>query len=70
MRGKFNILLTGVLLGALLMILIYFAADVKRFVISWVNQDVVVLTMTVVNTCLIGYTLRLTKKDIDKNDRS
>ena len=52
------------------MLLIYFAADVKRFVISWVNEEFVVLTMTVVNTCLIGYILRLTKKDIDKNDRS
>lgn len=68
MRGKFNILLIGVFLGISLTLLVYFADDIKRFIIRRVNEEFVVLIMTVVNTCLIGYTLRLTKKDINKNE--
>lgn len=63
MRGKINRFLLGVLLGALLMTLIYFADDVKKFIgrgnwITWL-----LLVTTAINTGLIVYILRLTKHD-------
>lgn len=69
MRGKFNILFIGIILGVLLMTLIYhFADDILKFIgsgdhlIKWI-----LLATTAMNTCLIVYILRLTKND---NDRS
>jgi len=68
MRGKFNIFLLGVSLGVLLVALIYFADDIRKFIISrknWINH--LMLIMTFINTSLIIYILRLTKNN---NNRS
>ena len=68
MRGKFNVFLLGVLFGALLIILIYFADEIKQLIgkrdwVSWI-----LLITTGINTGLIVYILRLTKNNNDKGD--
>lgn len=70
MRGKFNSFLFGALLGALLIILILFADDIRKFIgrrdwIMWL-----LLIVTVINTSLIIYILRLTKNDTNKDDNN
>ena len=67
MRGKFNVFLLGVLFGAMLIILIYFADEIKQLIgkTNWVSW--ILLITTAINTGLIVYILRLTKND---NNRS
>ncbi len=67
MRGKFNVFLLGVLFGAMLIILIYFADEIKQLISKTNLINWILLITTGINTGLIVYILRLTKND---NNRS
>ena len=67
MRGKFNVFLLGVLFGAMLIILIYFADEIKQLISKTNLINWILLITTAINTGLIVYILRLTKND---NNRS
>lgn len=67
MRGKFKSFILGILMGILIITLIYFSDEVKRFIVNqenWINW--ILLITTAINTALIVYILRLTKRDDDK----
>ena len=67
MRGKLNVFLLGVLFGAMLIILIYFADEIKQLISKTNLINWILLITTGINTGLIVYILRLTKND---NNRS
>lgn len=67
MRGKFNVFLLGVLFGAMLIILIYFADEIKQLISKTNLINWILLITTGINTGLIVYILRLTKNDNNKS---
>ena len=67
MRGKFNVFLLGVLFGAMLIILIYFADEIKQLISKTNLINWILLITTGINTGLIVYILRLTKNDSNKS---
>ena len=63
-------------LGAILITLVYFASDLKKvanFFIQWAKKDLfsfLPLALTVINTVILLYVLKITKKDIHKNKKA
>ena len=63
-------------LGAILITLVYFASDLKKvanFFIQWAKKDLfsfLPLVLTVINTGILLYVLKITKKDIHKNKKA